>query len=89
MKIEKHHIDYFLDITDDVCPMTFVKTRLKIEKMLTGDILEIRLKGEEPLKNVPESVTELGHRVLDLAPENDEQGLPADGLIHRLIIKKS
>ena len=51
--------DYFLDITAEVCPMTFVKARLQIEKMNAGEMLEIRLVGDEPLKNVPDSLTEL------------------------------
>ncbi|MBT3534614.1 MAG: sulfurtransferase TusA family protein, partial [Rhodospirillaceae bacterium] len=37
--------DHFLDITSEVCPMTFVKTRLLIEKMGTGETAEIRLTG--------------------------------------------
>lgn len=49
--------------------MTFVKARISIEKMSAGETLEIRLKGAEPLKNVPDSLTELGHRVVSLAPE--------------------
>jgi TusA-related sulfurtransferase len=76
---------YFLDITGEVCPMTFVKTKLRIEKMAAGDILEVRLKGAEPLNNVPRSVAELGHEILSKTPEAGEEPLG----IHRLIIKKS
>jgi TusA-related sulfurtransferase len=65
-------VDRFLDITDEVCPMTFVKTRLLIERMTVGEIAEVRLTGEEPLKNVPESVAELGHAILSLEPEADK-----------------
>jgi hypothetical protein len=39
-----------LDITTDVCPMTFVKTRLKLEKMTKGQILAVILNAGEPLK---------------------------------------
>ena len=49
--------------------MTFVKARLLIERMAPGQTAEIRLKGEEPLKNVPASVAELGHIVEGIAPE--------------------
>ena len=63
-------IDHYLDITEDVCPMTFVKTRLLIEKMASGEVLQIRLKGSEPLENVPDSLTELGHVILGLDPED-------------------
>ena len=75
MKSNDHHIDYCLDITDDVCPMTFVKTRLQIEKMSAGETLEIRLKGSEPLKSVPESLTELGHVILATVPEDGSPGI--------------
>ena len=47
--------DFFIDITDYVCPLTFVKTKLLIESMATNEIAEIRLQGEEALKNVPKS----------------------------------
>jgi TusA-related sulfurtransferase len=57
-----------LDITDQVCPMTFVRTKLLIERMKAGEIAEIRLNAGEPLQNVPRSVREHGHEVLELAP---------------------
>lgn len=61
-----HHV---LDITRDVCPLTFVKTKLLIERMSAGDTAEIRLTGAEPLENVPRSVSEHGHTVISLAAE--------------------
>jgi TusA-related sulfurtransferase len=76
--------DYFLDITDDVCPMTFVRTRLLIEKMNAGETAEIRLTGGEPLENVPDSVAELGHEVLGITRE--EGGM--DPGIHRIRVRK-
>jgi tRNA 2-thiouridine synthesizing protein A len=65
--------DYLLDITKDRCPMTFVKTRLTLDKMQSGDTLCVRLKGEEPLKNVPRSAKELGHLVAE--PILEENGV--------------
>lgn len=78
-------IDHYLDITSEVCPMTFVRTRLLIEKMDTGETAEIRLTGEEPVENVPASVTELGHDVLSLLPESDD----TENSIHLLLILKN
>ncbi len=81
-------VDYFLDITEDICPMTFVKTRLLIEKMSPGEIAEIRLTGGEPLENVPASVTELGHMVLGIEreePEDAPQGAAGDGMAARAL----
>ncbi|MGH6660158.1 MAG: sulfurtransferase TusA family protein, partial [Rhodospirillales bacterium] len=40
-------IDYFIDITAEVCPLTFVKTKLLIERMRPGEVAEVRLKGQE------------------------------------------
>ncbi len=60
-----------LDITNDVCPMTFVRTRLALDRMAPGEVLLVRLKGEEPLHNVPRTAAEQGHTVLslDIGPE--------------------
>ncbi len=63
--------NYVLDITRDGCPLTFVKTKLLLERMASGETAEIRLKGAEPLENVPRSVREHGHEVLSLAPDAD------------------
>ena len=88
MKIKGSDFDYFLDITEDVCPMTFVKVRLQIEKMSVKETLEVRLKGTEPLKNVPDSLTELGHIVRSVKMENEiGLGDPSDG-IYRFIVEK-
>ena len=76
--------DYFIDITSDFCPLTFVKTKLMIEKMGVGDRLEVRLKGVEPLNNVPRSVSEIGHLLLSVIREPGEK---PDG-VHRLLIEK-
>jgi len=77
-------VRYFLDITDDVCPMTFVRTRLLVEKMAPGEEAEIRLTGGEPLENVPDSLIELGHEVLTV---ECEPGSASPG-IHRLRLRK-
>ena len=71
---QNHVIDHELDITRDVCPMTFVRVRLMIEKMEDGEILAIRLCGDEPLKNVPDSLVELGHSILSLEPQDEKIG---------------
>jgi TusA-related sulfurtransferase len=67
-------VDYYLDITKQICPLTFVKIKLLIEQMSPGETAEVRLKGNEPLENVPRSVEEMGHSVLDLTPEPGSHG---------------
>jgi TusA-related sulfurtransferase len=61
--------DVALDITCDICPMTFVRTRLLLDKLAPGASVRIRLTGREPLANVPRSARELGHHVVALDPE--------------------
>ena len=53
-----------LDITKEHCPMTFVKTKLKLAQIAEGDILEVLLTEGEPLDNVPRSATEQGYMFL-------------------------
>ena len=58
--------DHSLDITREHCPMTFVKTKLELEKLERGDVLEVLLSEGEPLENVPKSSTEQGYEVLGI-----------------------
>ncbi|MDA1070807.1 MAG: sulfurtransferase TusA family protein [Proteobacteria bacterium] len=67
--------DVFLDITSEVCPLTFVKTKLLIERMETGQVAQVRLNAGEPLSNVPRSVKEHGHEVLSLEEETEGSGV--------------
>ncbi|MDR3326502.1 MAG: sulfurtransferase TusA family protein [Rhodospirillaceae bacterium] len=76
--------NYYLDISNDLCPITLVKTKLAIEKMQSGDTLEVRLRGHEPIRNIPLSVQELGHSILYLTPE-----LKSTSGIHKLYIRKN
>ncbi|MEQ8819935.1 MAG: sulfurtransferase TusA family protein [Sumerlaeia bacterium] len=57
-----------LDITLDLCPMTFVKTKLELEDLRPGEVLEVFLRQGEPLENVTRSSEEEGHRVLTKDP---------------------
>lgn len=61
----------YIDITSDSCPMTFVKTKIRLEKMQSGEVLEVLLNEGEPLKNVPLSARELGHSILKEIPQED------------------
>ncbi len=58
------HPDRELDITGEICPMTFVRVRLALDRMGSGEVLQVRLKGEEPRRNVPRTAAEQGHAVL-------------------------
>lgn len=73
--------DHLLDITGEVCPITFVKTKLALEKMAPGQVLAVDLKGAEPLDNVPRSATDAGHTVLEI--EDRGSG------VHRVLIRRA
>lgn len=60
--------DARIDITAEVCPMTYVRVKLALERLPEGGVLEVLLAGAEPLKNVPRSAREDGHDVLSLEP---------------------
>jgi TusA-related sulfurtransferase len=52
-----------LDITALTCPMTWVRTKLELERMAPGEALEVRCAEGEALENVPRSAAEAGHEV--------------------------
>jgi TusA-related sulfurtransferase len=54
-----------LDVTGLRCPMTWVRAKLALERLQTGETLEVRLPAGEALENVPRSAREAGH-VVDL-----------------------
>jgi TusA-related sulfurtransferase len=63
--------DDFLDITDVVCPITFVKIKVALEELDDGQILEVHLNAGEPIQNVPRSLKDEGHKVLSVEDLGD------------------
>jgi TusA-related sulfurtransferase len=63
--------DKAIDITAETCPMTFVRTRLALEAIGVGQILLVRLRGADPLANVPRAAADQGHDPLDLVEQPD------------------
>jgi tRNA 2-thiouridine synthesizing protein A len=57
-------VDVELDISREICPMTFVRTRLALDRMAKGQVLRVRLRGDEPRRNVPTTAAAQGHEVL-------------------------
>ena len=64
-------IDDTVDITDVVCPVTFVKAKVALEELDDGQILAIRMNDGEPVQNVPRSIKEEGHQILKLNTNDD------------------
>jgi len=63
--------DDFVDITDKVCPLTFVKAKVAIDELDDGEILAVRMNDGEPVQNVPRSFKEDGHQILKLYDNED------------------
>ena len=60
-----------VDITDVVCPVTFVKAKVALEELDDGEILAVRMNDGEPIQNVPRSIKEEGHQILKLLDNED------------------
>lgn len=71
--------DASIDITGELCPMTYVRVKLALEALPQGAVLEVLLRGREPVENVPRSAQADGHELLSL------QAL--DGGLHRLLVR--
>ncbi len=63
--------DKAIDITAETCPMTYVRTRLALDTMTSGQVLLVRLQGEDPLRNVPQAAADQGHEPLELVAQAD------------------
>ena len=68
------------DLRGVACPMNFVKTKLRLEQMQAGQILEVWVDQGQPATNVPRSVSGEGHQVLEQGDHNDH---------YRILIKKA
>ena len=64
-------IDDTVDITDVVCPTTFVKAKVALEELDDGQILSVKMNDGEPVQNVPRSIKEEGHQILKLIDNED------------------
>lgn len=59
------------DLRGVLCPMNFVRTKLELASLQSGDVLEILLDDGKPIENVPGSVKLEGHKVLSQKQEPD------------------
>lgn len=76
----EYTVDETVDITDVVCPVTFVKAKAALEEMEEGQILAVHMKDGEPVQNVPRSIKDEGHKILKLIDNQDGT--------YNLIVKK-
>lgn len=55
--------DAQLDLRGTPCPINFVRTKLKLDQMPPGSLLEVWLDPGEPIEQVPDSLTMEGYRI--------------------------
>ena len=73
-------IDQRIDLRGVACPMNFVRTKLALDELAIGQVLEVFLDDGEPIHNVSRSLQDEGHALLAHTP-----GHPG----HRLVVRKT
>lgn len=63
LEAEAVRLQSLLDLRGTPCPMNFVRTKLQLERLPLGTLLEVWLDGGEPIEQVPESLFTAGFRV--------------------------
>jgi len=70
---EERKPDKSLDIKGQVCPYTFVRSKLAIEKMNLGEVLEIVTDHKPASENVPRSMESEGQKILKIEQAGDKE----------------
>ena len=60
-----------MDLKGEVCPYTFVKSKLALEMMESGEVLKVIVDHLPAVDNVPRSLQNEGHKVVDISQIND------------------
>lgn len=55
-----------IDLRGEVCPYTFVKTKLALEGMASGEVMRVLLDFPESVNSVPRSARNEGHEVIEI-----------------------
>lgn len=63
--------DLQIDLRGTPCPINFVKTKLYLEKMMPGEILEVWLDLGEPIEQVPDSLTVEGYKIEEIKDQSE------------------
>ncbi len=69
--MEDIRVDKKINIKGLVCPYTFVKSKLAVEDLEVGQVLEILLDYEEASRSIPKSMEDHGQKVLRVEKINE------------------
>jgi len=64
-------VDEELDLKGEVCPYTFVKSKLALEELEAGQVLRIIVDNQSSADNVPRSLANEGQKVLAVSKVSD------------------
>jgi tRNA 2-thiouridine synthesizing protein A len=70
---EEFNVTRTVDLKGQVCPYTFVRSKLAIEKMGLGEVLEIILDHKPAVENVPKSMENEGQKVLKIDQTGEKE----------------
>lgn len=62
----------FVDTTNVICPITYFKAKMALEKLEKGQILEVKLQEGEPILNVPRRLREDGQKIHQVKKNEDD-----------------
>jgi len=60
-----------VDLTGQVCPMTFVHAKLQLDRLAPGEAITLILRSGEQIRNVPRSLRDEGHRIEAVRKEGE------------------
>lgn len=63
--------DSQLDLRGTPCPINFVRTKLTLERLAPGALLEVWLDGGEPIEQVPDSLRLEGYPIERIEARDD------------------
>lgn len=72
--------DKIIDIRGEICPYTYVKSKLALENIETSQVLEIILNHKPAVENVPRSMENEGHKILEVSQINETD--------YKIVVKK-
>ena len=71
MNTSNSNPDVQMDLRGTPCPINFVRTKLKLEQMQPGSILEVGLDPGEPIEQVPDSLAMEGYQIESIEDRSD------------------
>lgn len=66
-------VDHELNLRGEVCPYTFVKSKLALEQLETGEVLRVIVDNPRSAGDVPRSLAVEGNEVLEVTPLTDRE----------------